>query len=354
MKILLVITIIVLFVLFFSIGVTKTYAIGKQKLLIYGFRNIVQDSSDKTLDTKISVFLYDQISGNKKNKYKLCIVESKINLKRNNRIDENFLYEFAKENGFYLVLYGYYAKKGEKLKIFPKLLLVDRDIVVGVDRIYPKIYAAIRKVENLGISELIAYKSKKKLKIIYISSQTLMEPIKKVTVKKNKKPIFNSPIYFEISNHNGIIFPGNIWDMLYSHGVFSDIDLSLLSTKRTFPISLTFQTRYSFFNMSNNADYINSNLNMFYLGLGLDYNIYFKRYLEAIRFSVSGGFTSTLLSINNKDFETIDPTGNVSLNLIFRVGGPLKLRLGGGEFFVLYVNYPFTAFYVSAGIIFGK
>lgn len=359
------IVLLLVITLFFLIYTTETYGMAKQRLLIYGFKNVTKRVDDSALNIKLSIFLYDQISNVKKNRYKPYLVdklkESSGKLNINFATDKDYLYEIGKEKGFDLILYGFYDVEGGKLKVFPKLFIVDRKIVVNADRLYPTIYNSVKEAEKLGFYKLINYESKKKLKYAHIDYQlaTKEMPLPEVgpnaETSNNKKPEASSPrIFFEISNHNGFIFPTDIWDTLYSSGFFTDIDLSILSSKRSFPVSLTFHTRYSIMDMSGNGEYIDSELGMFYLGLGLDYNLHLFKFLDTIRFSGSGGFTNTLLKINNKDFESIDPTGSIELSLIFKMSKTLKLRLGFGGIYVSYINCPFEALYSSVGIIFGK
>jgi len=349
------ITIIV--ILFFSTNIVKIYGAAKQKLLIYGFKNVIEESNEKKLNDKLKIFLYDKVSGSKKSKYKVFIGQNNDDKNTNLNLSKHFLCENARGKGIDLVLYGFYDIKNEEIKIFPKILIVDRGIIVNVDKLFPSIYSAIKEAEKLGISKLVAYESNKKVKIVqmdYLPKNEVLKSQEKLSSIEHKKSLFHIPIMLEMSNYSGIIFPTESWGMLYLAGFFSDIDLSIISTRMVFPISLTFQTRYSVFSITNNGKYADSDMNMFYLGLGLNYNINIMKFVEAIRFSASGGFTNTLLDINNKEYESIDPTINVSFNMILRMSREFNLRIGIGGTYISYINYPFIGWYISTGVIFRK
>lgn len=343
------IILITIIIVLLSVNVSNSYAAQKQNLLIYNFRNLVQDTKGRNIDYKIPVFLYDQIKGNKKNRYRVYFIENNKNLNRSNNI--NYIYNLAREKNINLVLYGYYSLRNNQLKIFPKILLVDRNLIIDVDKFYPIINASIEKAKRMSYYALRKYKNKKKLKILHVDYKET-EKIKTEETKGEK--IFNNPHSIEISIYGGPMFPIDSWHTLYSTGFFTNIDLSVLSTRSFFPVSLTLQTRYSAFKGTDNSEYVNSDLYMYFLGIGIDYNIHFRKLLDSIRFSMSGGFNRTLLSIDNKNFESIDPCANISLNMIFKVTEILKLKLGVSGIMVSYIDNPFIGLNISIGYILRK
>ncbi len=339
--------VLILVISIFVISFSASYAVNKDKILIYPFESI-KDTGNYKISYSLSLVIADKIKGYKRRNPYIPYVFYPENFSNETLfpVDEEKLAYVGETCGMDIILYGYYSvEENGKVAIYPKIYYPDREFSVDIDDSYEFLYKVKKNVESMNVKKIQDYKPKKRLKKVSCSIS------KKENLSFNRvKGLGRFSLHMRTSY--GIYSLFGIWGELYNYGVFNEISLfAIPERERKMSITAGVNTRYSVF--SKDEDYYTTSvLTSFFIGPEIEYRLKVGYKLKYLTLSYSAGFSSSALFINNRVYKSFDPTDTFSFGVLFGFAEDFDLTVKLGYFEVLFLKDTLWGMYLSASFLF--